>query len=527
MVVTRTGAGDPLDLNQSQGQPQAPSVPITINPLFNPSTSQLTSLSQNPPTYTGANQASGSSLTQGIHTTHALPNNGQDHNCSFHSSASNTDPPPVTEVRSTPELDTLVSSIVSRVLEQQGKQLLENIINPTAPRFSAVDQIILPQYQNDTHDLEKIPDIVRCLRNFSGETCEFSSWKKSVERVLKLYENIKGTTKYYGILNVIRNKITGQADAALEINNTPLDWKSIVNCLSMSYADKRDISTLEYQMSGLVQGNSSIQQFYQSVTSHLTLIINNISCMDMCSESMKLLTKTYRDKALDTFIRGLKGNLSDLLAMKEPADLPTALYLCQKYENQHFRSQYVHNNHGAIKKNFAPQAAHTRPQNSSPLKDYSRYLPKQVHRTYYTPPVQQVQQPYHSFQPYREFQSNRPLSKYPQSQSKPSNSSPPIKKEPLTQKTGAYARDVHNQNRQRFNDNSWRANAPIPQNVQTTRYQPNYHIDPSEDELNQYYQNLRLSDEQDDQTFEDYVENTTEKSGNPEELEHVDINFLG
>lgn len=44
--------------------------------------------------------------------------------------------------------------------------------------------------------------------------------RKSVDRILKIYDHLKGTLKYYGILSVILNKIVGHADIALESYNT-------------------------------------------------------------------------------------------------------------------------------------------------------------------------------------------------------------------------------------------------------------------------------------------------------------------
>jgi len=90
--------------------------------------------------------------------------------------------------------------------------------------------------------------------------------------------------------------------------------------LTAHYADKRDVTTLEYRMTSLVQGNQSTADFYQQVYTHLSLILNKITCMEMGKESIDLFAKSYRDKALDTFFRGLKGDLPRLLetsAMRE------------------------------------------------------------------------------------------------------------------------------------------------------------------------------------------------------------------
>ena len=272
----------------------------------------------------------------------------ENQNSSFQSSSSNTNPS--SDINSTPELNILISSIVRQVFDSEGRNLVQNLLNPYHDQFQGNDQIISVDQRNKLEDLDKIPDVVRCLRTFSGDPQEFNSWKKSVERILQIYEPIKGSAKYYGILNVIRNKIIGRADAALESYNTPLNWPSISRCLIMHYADKRDLTTLEYQMTSLIQGNSTVQEFYQTVYSHLSLILNRISCMDISGESLALFTQTYRDKALDTFIRGLKGDLPRLLGIREPVDLPQALHLCLKLDNQNFRSNYAMNAQGTLKK---------------------------------------------------------------------------------------------------------------------------------------------------------------------------------
>lgn len=49
--------------------------------------------------------------------------------------------------------------------------------------------------------------------------------------------------------------------------------------------------------------------------------------MDISRESATLLTQIYRDKALDTFLRGLNGDLPKLLGILEPSDLSQALHL--------------------------------------------------------------------------------------------------------------------------------------------------------------------------------------------------------
>lgn len=276
------------------------------------------------------------------------------------SSAPNPNPNQQNAQLSIQDLTALISRISTDILRNEGPQVVQAILNPNVGVDHVSDQRIEDGHANNLNELDKIPDVVKCLKEFSGQPGEFSSWKKSVDRILSIYEPLKGTPKYYGIISVIRNKITGNADIALESYNTPLNWSAISQCLMTHYGDKRDVSTLEYQMSTLIQGNNSVSEFYQRVYTHLSLILNKIGCIDTSNESLILLTKSYREKALDTFIRGLNGDLPRLLGMREPVDLPQALHLCLKLENQNFRANHTYNSkkqqfsQQPPKRNFAP-----------------------------------------------------------------------------------------------------------------------------------------------------------------------------
>ena len=159
-----------------------------------------------------------------------------------------------------------------------------NQANPTEPPnpTNTINQI-----DDNVGQFDKIPDIVKCIREFSVRRDDFASWKKSVDRILYQYESVRGSQKYFAILNVIRNKIIGEADIGLESYSTPLDWNEISKCLTSHYADRRHIGTLEFQMASMMQGNLPVQQFYQKVYYHLSLILNKISCMEVGEEGSK------------------------------------------------------------------------------------------------------------------------------------------------------------------------------------------------------------------------------------------------
>lgn len=74
-------------------------------------------------------------------------------------------------------------------------------------------------------------------------------------------------------------------------NHTFLNWNVISKCLTLHYADKRDLGTLEYQMTTKTQAKTqTVEEFHQAVYKHLSLILNKIGCMECI---MRRIRTTY------------------------------------------------------------------------------------------------------------------------------------------------------------------------------------------------------------------------------------------
>lgn len=430
----------------------------------------------------------------------------------------NNPPPPLPNppVQGTIELESLVTRIVTDVLTRNSRHASSNAND-------MLDQTINLNDGGNLSDLDKIPDVVRSIREFSGTPGEFNSWKKSVDRIMKVYEPIRGSPKYYGILSTIRNKITGHADTALESYNTPLNWTAIARCLSIHYSDKRDLTTLEYQMTTMVQGNNTVQEFYHNVYSHLSHILDKLACMDVGAEPMELLTKTYRDKALDTFIRGLKGDLPRLLAMREPTELPQALHLCLKLENQHFRSYHANQNHQTRNHNGAqsnPQRGQIQNQRGykQPFHPQLSFTPQfrpngpYVNIPQINPQMQYAQYPNNNG-PFPRPLPPRPLPPKPQP-----------KPEPMDIDQSMRTRNVNYMNRPAQNS-LFGKRPPEQYNQDPNKHQRNFNIE--EDDQPYYNQNLEDSAE-----IYENVEYSNEHYEDQqlqveyEHTEHSDVHFL-
>lgn len=435
---------------------------------------------------------------------------------------------------------TELQTLVSQMVKQQTQQIFDRLGQGTSRSSNDIDQKIDIKYLDNLNDMERIPDVVKSLREFSGQPGEFSSWKKSVDRILKLYESMKGTPKYFGMLSVIRNKITGQADTALESYNTPLNWERISKCLTLHYADKRDLGTLEYQLTTLVQRQQSVPEFYQQVYQHLSLILNKLSSMEMGQEAMDSMTQSYRDKALDTFVRGLKGDLPRLLSIRGPIDLPEALHLCLKLENVQYR---IHHSHGTTNTRV-PQLIHPpiihpppiQPRKIIPTQSYPAYnsqmrgfYPELLHRP------QALQLNYN--QPSPNYFPKPPMFRHQIPPNPFNNNYPPKPPQPMEVDASIQSRHVNYQNRPNLNQF---ANKRIHSNQihQPAKMQRVYYAEQQNEypDVALYQDQMNEYDEQNGQTLIEYtnsidnpplIEEVENQNENNEQVEQLDdIHFL-
>lgn len=422
------------------------------------------------------------------------------------------------------ELLQTISRVVEETLRTQGRQMFSALLNPASDIGDEVDVPVNISNNENLSEMDRIPDVVKSLRTFSGEPGEFSSWRKSVDRILHIYDHLRGTPKYYGILSVIRNKIVGNADIALESYNTPLNWTKISKCLNLHYADKRDLGTLEYQMTTLVQGANTVSQFYQEVYNHLSLILNKLGSIEMSQDAMNIMTQSYREKALDTFIRGLKGDLPRLLSIREPADLPQALHLCFKLQNMDYRAQYANNsstNPRKVLHNTPPLVPPRRmmsiPSRQAPIPAPRRdFHPQLVHNP------QVPQRPRFYSQGYQQPQHEAPQNKLPPPR-------PPRGPVPMDVDQSIRSHAINYANRPQ--NQRWLPKRPQqasqrhhpPPKIQRVYYtEPDETNDVTEE---QYEQDMNQEDLNYDQTLTDYVDTSDEPSiDQSEQLD--DIYFL-
>lgn len=182
-------------------------------------------------------------------------------------------------------------------------------------------------------------DSYKAIPEFSGDQKRYRSWREQVERRMSLIEEFKNHPKYEAALGIIRAKITGTASDILINNDTKYNIDAIIARLDFSYADQRPLYVVEAEMTTIRQGGKTLQEYYDSINRALNTVITKIVMTYKHCEEQKSLTEQMQQKAVRTFIIGLKSSATrSILYGQSPKSLSAAFAIAQTV---YYDSQYL------------------------------------------------------------------------------------------------------------------------------------------------------------------------------------------
>lgn len=233
----------------------------------------------------------------------------------------------------------------SAAFEEKLKALatqVENVVlTPVAPQVAVFEPVEITSRVKCEESL----DIIKSLPTFSGtgrNVDEYVSWRQAAHNAYKVFESYDGTSAHYQAVAILRNKITGVADATLTSYSTPLNFKAIIWRLDKAYSDKRPIYLMEQELSTLRQGNKSVGDYYDEVQKVLSSLTNK-TVMNYDEKTAASFNEKYRQDALRVFISGLRKNLSETIFAARPSDLPSALAYAEELESNRERYAFASN----------------------------------------------------------------------------------------------------------------------------------------------------------------------------------------
>lgn len=170
----------------------------------------------------------------------------------------------------------------------------------------------------------KIPDLVKMIPTYDGETKKLLPWVASVDTALLPLAVFHASPIYRGWIQAIRNKIIGKAEDALLREGTELSWVAIKATLTTNFGDKRDLSSLTQQIPCLEQSSKTINEFYNECLS-LTSEINAVVSLDTENQGhVPAIMRVMKLMIKDSFIDGLKEPYSSYTRNARPDTIQDA-----------------------------------------------------------------------------------------------------------------------------------------------------------------------------------------------------------
>lgn len=210
-------------------------------------------------------------------------------------------------------------------------------------------------------EMGKVPDILKMLPEYDGNPKGLNTWLDDVEGIFHFYAPFANCPTQMGIImRIVRRKIVGEASDILNANHVGFDWESTKETLKKHFRDQRNLKTLDYDLTVIRQKyGESIEQYYNRTNELLSLIIAYIKNSEKYVELGNGFVDYFKEKAVDSFIRGLNNELGILVKTAAPDSLNKAYQLCLEFQKMQKGTQ----NHGQNrfqKPNYSVKAEESR-----------------------------------------------------------------------------------------------------------------------------------------------------------------------
>ena len=155
----------------------------------------------------------------------------------------------------------------------------------------------------------KIPDIIKDLPKFDGNSRLLYEFINNVEEILALIQNTENTPQGKIFLRAIRNKIEGEANEVLNMYGTQLVWEEIKANLILHYSDKRSETSLIRDLHNLQQNRNTVEYFYSEIIQLQAALMNNIRIHETDQNVISSKKDLFSEMCLTSFLSGLREPL--------------------------------------------------------------------------------------------------------------------------------------------------------------------------------------------------------------------------
>ena len=250
------------------------------------------------------------------------------------------------------------------------------------------------------------PQILRDIPSFTGDVVKLNSFIKAIDNIIPAFRQVENTPTYDVWKQAVRGKITGDADAVLQLYGTEINWEEIKSTLITHFGDKRDESSLTKDLLKIKQVGTA-EELYGNISYYLSLLINLLNLNEQNPDVRKAKKTFYQELGLKVFLGELMDPPGHIIRAQSPKNLKDALRICLDENN----ITYGRNTHRPPPIPIKP------PQNKYPLLPPKPFVqpmpfPKFPQQPYQQKPPHQLYQPRYQQPPYQQKFLQQP--KFPQ-----------------------------------------------------------------------------------------------------------------
>ena len=255
---------------------------------------------------------------------------------------------------------------LSQILQQQQQQ--HNSFVPTEPSV---------RFQND---MFRIPDPLKTIPTFDGNKKHLISWIATAQKILNMFKPIVSVQVYEMYVQAVINKIEGKARDTLCVNGNPTTFEEIVEILTNSFGDKRDMATYQTQL-WTMKMDESIHVYYKRTKE----IAHNMKALakqkDLYRNSWQAINDFIDQECLAAFIKGLSKQYFGYVQAAKPEDLETAYSFLCKFQNSEQTKKITENSNAFNKSKptpFVPKTGNSNHPSSGSVKNTFSHKQKPI-----------------------------------------------------------------------------------------------------------------------------------------------------
>lgn len=316
--------------------------------------------------------------------------------------------------------------------------------NPPVPSLPNQDEDIQARTLAAIN-VAKIPDTIKTIPEYSGDTKSLKRWIDHVDTVLATFQQLD--IPIFDIwVSVIRFRIIGVADHALNASGCPNNWAAIKTKLIENFGDKKNLQMTHASMK-ISMGNKNFNNYYlettklktkitkhygdkrnlQTIFAAMRISIGNKNLNDYYLEATKLINDIEQIVSLDpiydgytphvmrfanimvtcAFIDGMPANLKSFVMAKGAKTLAEAKRFAEEWQNtiekakkfqEDSKTKYLQNfknnqnKTGNKPRNFAKNLQNSRNFRGS-SQSFPQILPQNFHNHGYPQNIQESQPP--------------------------------------------------------------------------------------------------------------------------------------